>query len=51
MSIIPSNLIITGTAGNIGNILNPGSYSVSFDYSDIAHNYLDGVIINLDITA
>lgn len=51
MSIIPSNLIITGTAGSIDNILNIGSYSVSFDYSDIAHNYLDGVIINLDITA
>ena len=51
MSIIPSNLIISGTAGNINNILNTGSYSVTFNFSDIAHNYLDGVIVNLDITA
>ena len=51
MSFIPSNLIISGTAGNIDNILNPGTYSLTFDFSDIAHNYLDGVIVNLDITA
>ena len=51
MSIIPSNLIISGTAGNINNILNTGSYSVTFNFSDIAHNYLDGVIVNLNITA
>ena len=51
MSIIPSNLIISGTAGNINNILNTGSYSVTFNLSDIAHNSLDGVIVNLDITA
>lgn len=51
MSIIPSNLIISGTSGNINNILNTGSYSVTFNFSDIAHNYLDGVIVNLDITA
>lgn len=49
--MMPSNLIISGTAGNINNILNPGTYSLSFDFSDIAHNYLDGVIVNLDITA
>ena len=51
MSIIPSNLIISGTAGNINNILNTGSYSVTFNLYDIAHNSLDGVIVNLDITA
>jgi hypothetical protein len=51
MSIIPSNLIISGTGGSVSNILNPGTYSLSFDFSDIAHNYLDGVIVNLDITA
>lgn len=50
MSIIPSNLIISGTAGTASNILNPGSYSLSFDFSDIAHNYLDGVVVNLNIT-
>ena len=51
MSIIPSNLILSGTGGSVSNILNPGTYSLSFDFSDIAHNYLDGVIVNLDITA
>ena len=51
MSIIPSNLIISCTGGSVSNILNTGTYSLSFDYSDIAHNYLDGVIVNLNITA
>jgi hypothetical protein len=51
MYMMPSNLIISGTAGTVSNILNPGTYSLSFDFSDIAHNYLDGVIVNLDITA
>ena len=50
MSFLPSNLIISGTAGNIDNILNTGTYSVTFNFSDIAHNYLDGVIVNLNIT-
>jgi hypothetical protein len=51
MSILPTNLIISGTAGNIDTILNAGTYSLSFDFSDIAHNYLDGVIVELNITA
>jgi hypothetical protein len=51
MSMLPSNLIISGTGGSTSNILNPGTYSLSFDFSDIAHNYLDGVIVNLNITA
>jgi len=51
MSILPSNLIISGTGGSVSNILNPGTYSLSFDFSDVANNYLDGIIVNLDITA
>jgi len=51
LSMLPSNLIISGTAGNIDTILNAGPYSLSFDFSDIAHNYLDGVIVELNITA
>jgi hypothetical protein len=51
LSMLPSNLIISGTAGNIDTILNAGTYSLSFDFSDIAHNYLDGVIVELNITA
>ena len=51
MSITSSNLILTGSSSNlVSSITSTGTYSVSFDFSDIAHNYLDGVIINLDIT-
>lgn len=50
MYMMPSNLIISGTAGSIDRILNTGTYSLTFDFSDIAHNYLDGVNINLTIT-
>lgn len=49
MSIIPSNLIISGTSGSINNILSVGTYSLFFNFSDIAQNYLDRTIINLDI--
>ena len=28
-----------------------GTYSLTFNFSDIAQNYLDGVIVNLTITA
>ncbi len=50
MYMMPSNLIISGTAGSIDKILNTGTYSLTFDFSDIAHNYLDGVNVNLTIT-
>lgn len=50
MSIMPSNLIITGTSGVTDNILNVGTYSLTFNFSDIAQNYLDRIIVNLDIT-
>lgn len=51
MYMMPSNLIITGTAGSIDRILNTGTYSLTFDFSDIANNYLDGVNVNLTITS
>ena len=50
MYMMPSNLIISGTAGTVDRILTTGSYSLTFDFSDIAHNYLDGVNLNLTIT-
>jgi hypothetical protein len=49
--MLPSNLVITGTSGVVDSILNAGTYSLEFDFSDIAHNYLDGVIVDLNITA
>jgi hypothetical protein len=52
MSITGSNLILLGTESNlVSSITSIGIHSVSFDFSDIAQNYLDGVIINLDITS
>lgn len=52
MAITGSNLIILGTESNlVSSITSTGTHSLSFDFSDIAQNYLDGIIINLDITS
>lgn len=51
MYMMPSNLIISGTAGSVDKILTTGTYSLTFDFSDLAHNYLDGVNVNLTITS
>lgn len=51
MYMMPSNLIISGTAGAVDRILTTGTYSLTFDFSDLAHNYLDGVNVNLNITS
>ena len=45
------NLIITGNSGVVTTIIETGTYSLTFDFSDIAQNYLDGVIVDLNITA
>jgi len=49
MQMLPSNLIISGTAGQISTILSTGTYSLTFNFSDIAHNYLDSVFVDLNI--
>jgi hypothetical protein len=49
MGIQSSNLIITGTAGVVNSIVQSGTYSLTFDFSDIAQNYLDGVFVDLNI--
>jgi len=52
MTITGSNLVLTGTnSTTVNSITGVGTYSFTFDFSDIAQNYLDGVIINLDITS
>lgn len=51
MSLTASNLIITATSGVVSSISQVGTYSVTFDFSDLAQNYLDGVVINLTITS
>ena len=51
MSMQPSNLIITATSSSINSIILPGTYSLTFNFSDIAHNLLDGVHVDLTITS
>lgn len=50
MSIIPSNVLLTNQNMTlVSQVSGTGSYDMTFDFSDIAMNYLDGVIINMDI--
>ena len=51
MSMQPSNLIITATSSDVSSIILPGTYSLTFNFSDIAHNLLDGVHVDLTITS
>lgn len=51
MSITVSSINLTGTAGTgVEQINGIGSYSMTFNFMDIAGNGLDGVILNLTIT-
>jgi hypothetical protein len=51
MSITVSSINLTGTAGGgVEQINGIGSYSMTFNFMDIAGNGLDGVILNLTIT-
>jgi hypothetical protein len=38
------------SSATMSNISATGSYTLAFDLSDIAQNYVDGVMINLNIT-
>ena len=49
MNLMPSNLIISGTAGTTNVIGIVGTYSLQFNFTDLAHNDIHNVIINLDI--
>jgi hypothetical protein len=50
MSYVDSNLLITSASGSsVTTITSTGSYVLTFDFSDIALNYLDGVFVNIDI--
>lgn len=51
MSILPSNVVIISGSSSLvqTNIASTGTYSMSFEYSDIALNYLDRVVLNLNI--
>ena len=49
MEIMDSQMIITGTSGQVNSIASLGTYSLTFEYRDLANNNLDGVILNLTI--
>jgi hypothetical protein len=49
MNLMSSNLIISGTAGTTSTIGIIGTYSVQFNFTDLAQNDVNNVIINLDI--
>ena len=50
MSIVPANVLLENSnMVQVSQIGATGSFDMYFDFSDIALNYLDGLIINLDI--
>jgi hypothetical protein len=50
MSMTASNILISGSS-SVTSITTVGTYSMTFDFSDLAQNYLDGVVVNIGITA
>jgi hypothetical protein len=49
MSMMDSEMIISGTAGVVNSISLVGTYSLTFNFEDLAHNSLTGVNVNLNI--
>ena len=49
MDIMDSQMVITGTMGEVNSISSFGTYSLTFEYRDLADNNLDNVILNLTI--
>ena len=52
ITLSTQSIVLTGTAGSsVDSVVGEGTYSLTFDLSDIAGNNLSGVILNLTITA
>ena len=49
MDIMDSEMIISGTSGTVNSISVVGTYSLTFNLEDLAHNNLNGVEMNLNI--
>ena len=49
MDIMDSQMVITGTMGEVNSISSFGTYSLTFEYRDLADNNLDNIILNLTI--
>lgn len=50
MQVSESNVLISGTSGSVNSITTVGDYIITFDYSDIALNYVNAKI-NLSVSA
>jgi len=50
MQLSESNLLISGSSGSVNSITSVGDYIITFDYSDIALNYVNAKI-NLSVSA
>jgi hypothetical protein len=49
MELMDSEFVISGTNGIVNSISTTGTYSITFDFRDLAGNNLNGVNISLDI--
>ena len=49
IGLMDSEMIISGTSGVVNSISVIGTYSLTFNLKDLAHNNLNGVVMNLDI--
>ena len=49
IELMDSNLVINGSAGVINSIGLLGTYSLAFNFTDLAHNGLNGVVVDLNI--
>lgn len=49
INIMDSDLLIMGTQGMVNSISVVGTYSLTFNFTDLAHNNLGGVNVNLNI--
>jgi hypothetical protein len=49
MSMQDSDMIITATSGVVTQISQIGTYSLTFQFEDLAQNNLENVVVNLDI--
>jgi len=49
MAIMDSEMLIMGTQGMVNSISVVGTYSLTFNFADLAHNTLAGVNVNLNI--
>lgn len=50
MTLTASNLVLQLSGVTVSSVATAGSYSLTFDVSDLAQNKIDGVVLNLTVT-